>query len=78
MLTPITEQANESSLQDSAREKSSKLFFDEAWDPSVWVVWNLEALDQLIEVGLDQLVEQPIARLARLVVADGFRALDRP
>lgn len=78
MLTPVTEEANESSLQDSAREKSPKLLFDEAWDPSVWVVWNLEALDQLIEVGLDQLIEQPIARLARLVVADCFRALARP
>ena len=75
VLTPVTEEANESSLQDSAREKSSKLLFDEAGDPGFWGIGDLKALDQLVEVGLDQLIEQSITRLARLIVADGFRAL---
>lgn len=75
VLTPVTKEANETSLHDSTTEEGAKLFFDEAGDPGFWGIGDLKALDQLVEVGLDQLIEQSITRLARLIVADGFRAL---
>jgi hypothetical protein len=67
VLAAVAKQPDESSVRITALEICLKLFLDEGGNAGIRIVRIAEALDEVVEVGLDQRMQQSISRTSWLV-----------